>query len=99
MQTFAIGMPRRWLACLAAVHNPLVRASDRLEAFVTLLMIIAVTMAVPVAGAIGTAVHDTRSQMYAEQAKTRHAVAATPLARWTSAASSDRSCRRRPSPR
>ena len=33
--------------------------------------------AVPVAGAVGTAVHDARTKVYAEQAQTLHVVAGT----------------------
>ena len=78
MQTFVIGLGRWWLV-RAVGRNPLVRGSDRLEVLTVVLAILAVTMATPIAGAIGTAVHESRSRIYVEQAKTRHPVTATAI--------------------
>ncbi|BBY83061.1 hypothetical protein H7I53_23615 [Mycolicibacterium pulveris] len=48
--------PIRWLFS----RNPLVRWVDRLEAVIVLITASAALMAVPVAGAVGTAVHSPR---------------------------------------
>lgn len=58
-------------------RNPLVRGSDRAEAFLLVLAFVSVLVITPVAGAIGTAVHESHSRMYADQARARQAVAAT----------------------
>lgn len=57
--------------------SPLVRLSDRIEAGALVLTVAIVVLAAPVAGAFGTAVHDVRSQEYAQEALTRHKVVAT----------------------
>ena len=75
MQTFTIGLGRYW--CIRALgRSPLVRATDRIEAVAVMLAIVVALIAVPIAGAIGTSVHDTRARIYAEQAQTRHIVTA-----------------------
>ncbi|MGH3554427.1 MAG: Rv1733c family protein [Mycobacterium sp.] len=58
-------------------RNPLVRASDRVEALVVVLAVVVSLLAVPIAAAVGTAVHDSRRHLYAEQAQTRRMVTAT----------------------
>jgi hypothetical protein len=58
-------------------RNPLLRASDRIEALVVALAVMVLLLAVPVAGAVGTAVHDSRRDIYAQQHHTRHLVTAT----------------------
>jgi hypothetical protein len=78
MQTLAIGLGRSRLV-RALGRNRLVRGSDRLEALLVMLVMLALTVAVPVAGAIGTGVHQTRSKMYAEEAKTRRSLTATAI--------------------
>ena len=67
-------------------RNPLVRISDRVEAMVLVLAIIASMLGVPVGAAVGTAVHDSRSRIYAQQAQTRHTVTATVTGNSVSAA-------------
>ncbi|MGY4711686.1 Rv1733c family protein [Mycolicibacterium sp. CBM1] len=57
-------------------RNPLVRSTDRLEALALLLAVALVLVAVPVAGAVGTAVHSSRAAVYAAQVHSRHPVAA-----------------------
>jgi hypothetical protein len=75
MQTFTL-LPQRWWVVRVFGRNPLVRLSDR----VGVLLAWAVSIiAAPVAGAVGTAVHEAHSVRYAEQAKTRHPVTATVL--------------------
>ena len=76
MDTFTLGL-LRWRFVRMFGRNPLVRISDRVEAAVLGLAIVVWLLAAPVAGAVGTAVHDSRSHLYAEQAQTRHAVTAT----------------------
>ncbi|HME75350.1 MAG TPA: hypothetical protein VKI00_06715 [Mycobacterium sp.] len=76
MDTFTLGLPR-WPIVRMFGRNPLVRISDRVEAAVLGLAVVVWLLAAPVAGAVGTAVHDSRSHLYAEQAQTRHAVTAT----------------------
>ena len=75
MQTFTIGLGHNWFI-RALGRNPLTRATDRVEAIAVVLAILVALAAVPIAGAIGTSVYDTRSRTYAEQAQTRHPVAA-----------------------
>jgi hypothetical protein len=58
-------------------RNPLMRFSDRLEALLTLVLAVTALLLVPVAGAIGTAVHETRTDFYARESASRHTVTAT----------------------
>lgn len=74
METFTLGLGRCWIA-RAMGRNPLVRGTDRLEALVLLIAFAVALVLVPVAGAIGTAVHDSRAQMLAEEARNRHEIA------------------------
>jgi hypothetical protein len=76
MDTFTFGTGRGWLDRLFG-RSPLVRGSDRVEAVVLLLAMVAVLVAVPIAGAVGTAVYSSRSAVYQEQARVRYAVTAT----------------------
>lgn len=76
MDTFTVRTPR-WRFVRLFGRNPLVRASDRVEALVLVLAIVVTLVAVPIAAAIGTVVHESRSQAYAEQAQDRQVVAAT----------------------
>ena len=75
MQTFRIDFGRSWFRRLLGRH-PLVRSSDRIETLVIGVAAMVVMMAIPVAASMGTAVHDSRSQVYAEQAQSRHVVIA-----------------------
>jgi hypothetical protein len=59
-------------------RDPLVRASDRVEAVIALAALV-VVIAAAGAGALATMVHDARTQMYIEQAKTRHPIVAVAL--------------------
>ncbi len=83
MQTFSTRPGRGWLTRLFG-RNPLVRASDRIEALTLILGIALVLVAAPVAGAVGTAVYSSRAAVYEQQVRTRHTVAATVLADSTS---------------
>ena len=78
MQTFTIGLGHRWWIQIFG-RNPLVRPSDRIEALVLGFAVLLTVVAIPVAGAIGTFLHDARTQLYAEEALTRHQVTATAI--------------------
>jgi uncharacterized membrane protein YdfJ with MMPL/SSD domain len=52
--------------------NPLVRMSDRAEVLVLVFVLAAALVIAPVAGVMGTAVHDARAQLYAEESQSRH---------------------------
>jgi hypothetical protein len=70
MQAFSFS-PTRWRTIRAFGANPLVRISDRIEAIVVVSAVAISLLAAPVADAIGTAVHDARSRVFAEEAHTR----------------------------
>ena len=69
--------PRRWWIARPLGRNPLLRAADRLEALLILVVIAGWLLVVPIAGAIGTSIYDGRHRLYAEEALTRHPVVAT----------------------
>jgi hypothetical protein len=58
-------------------RNPLLRRTDRIEAIVTAVAIIVAAAVIPIAAAVGAAVYDAHAQLYADEAQTRHSVAAT----------------------
>ena len=76
MDTFTVRLPRKTLVRLFG-GNPLMRASDRLEALLLVFAIAVSLITVPIAAAVGTAVHDSRSRVYAEQAEKYRTVTAT----------------------
>ena len=77
MDTFTLRLPR-WPTLLRLLgRDPLVRTTDRIEALVLVLAIVVSLLAIPIAAAVGTAVYDSNRHLYAEQAHTRHTVAAT----------------------
>jgi hypothetical protein len=78
MQTFTIGVGRRWFVRLWG-RNELVRGSDRLEAWALCVAVLLAVIVVPISAAFGTAVHDARLQLSAEQARQRHVVSARVL--------------------
>ncbi|WP_059017826.1 hypothetical protein [Mycobacterium sp. M26] len=78
MDTFLPRPGGDWFSRLFA-RNPLIRRSDRVESLILMLAVAVVLAAAPVAGAIGTAVHSSRSAVYQEQMRTRHTVTATVL--------------------
>jgi hypothetical protein len=78
MDTFTLSFGRCW-TIRALGRNPLVRFSDRAEAVVLILVLVTALVFTTVAGAIGTAVYESRAQPYTEQAQTRHIVAATAI--------------------
>lgn len=76
METFTFGLGNRWWV-RALGRNPLVRRSDRIEALVFCLAAVLTVVSIPIAGAIGTFVHEDRTRLYAEEAQSRHQVTAT----------------------
>jgi hypothetical protein len=66
----------RWPVIRAFGGNPLVRISDRIEAIVVVAAVALSLLAVPVASAIGTTVHETQSRVYAEAAHTSQPIRA-----------------------
>ena len=77
MDTFTVRLPRWPILLRLLGRDPLVRTTDRIEALVLVLAVVVSLLAAPIAAAIGTAVYDTSRRTYAEQAHTRHTVAAT----------------------
>ena len=76
MDTLFVARLPKWAIALFG-RNSLVRTSDWVEALVLVLTVFVSLLAVPIACAVGTAVHDSHQQLYAEQAQTRHIVTAT----------------------
>lgn len=76
METFTIGLGTRWWFRVFD-GNPLVRRSDRVEAMVVVLAVLITVVAIPMAGAFGTSVHEERTRLYIDEARTRHQVVAT----------------------
>ena len=77
MDTFTVRLPRWPILLRLLGRDPLVRTTDRIEALVLVLAVVVSLLSAPVAAAVGTAVHDSSRQLYAEQAHTRHSVTAT----------------------
>ena len=75
MESYVI-RPMTWPVLRLFSRNPLMRTSDRIEAAVATLAGLLVVVAAACAGVIGTMIHDTETQNYLEQARTRHAVVA-----------------------
>ncbi|MBO0880502.1 MAG: hypothetical protein J2P17_09180, partial [Mycobacterium sp.] len=75
MERFVI-RPMTWPVLRLFSRNPLLRASDRIDAAVVALAILAVVIAAACAGVLGTMVYDTRAQTYRAEAQTRHPVPA-----------------------
>jgi hypothetical protein len=75
-QTFTIGLPR-WTIFGLFCRNPLLRATDRIEALATAVAVMVSLLTIPVAAALGTAVHDSQREAYAQQHHSRHLVTAT----------------------
>jgi hypothetical protein len=78
MDTFTLSVGRSWIV-RALGRNPLVRFSDRVEAVALVMVFVAALVVTPVAGAIGTAVYETRARLYTEEAQARHTVTATAI--------------------
>ncbi|OBI40254.1 hypothetical protein A5707_10050 [Mycobacterium kyorinense] len=75
MENFVL-RPTAWPPLRMFSRNPVVRRSDRIEAIAIVLAVLVLLVGAACAGALGTVVHDARTQQYADQAHTRHAVVA-----------------------
>lgn len=78
MESFTVPLPRGLSSRLFG-HNPLIRASDRLEALMLVLVIAISLLAIPIGAAVGTAVHESSSRVHAEQAQGRRQLTATSI--------------------
>jgi hypothetical protein len=78
MDTFTIEPRRNWLIRVLG-RNPLVRRSDRIEAWSVMAAALVLTVATPFVCAFGTSLQDSRSRAYAEEALHRHMVTATAI--------------------
>jgi type II secretory pathway pseudopilin PulG len=76
METFTLD-PRCWQIGRIFGRNPLLRRADRIEALVVLAALVVSLVAIPLVGAVGTAVYSVRKSRYAEEARERHTVMAT----------------------
>ena len=65
----------RWIRG-ALGRNPLVRLSDRVEAFTVVMVLLAAVLAVPVASRVSDDTYDARMLIVDEQLRTRHSVEA-----------------------
>lgn len=75
MHMFTLGFGS-WLRCLGG-RNPLVRVSDRIEAAGLLFVVVVALLAAPMAGAMGTAAHDSLAHQYATDRVARQQIPAT----------------------
>jgi hypothetical protein len=75
MENFLI-RPMTWPVLRLFSRSPLMRTTDRVEAAVAALTVLLVVIAAACAGVIGTMIHDTETQNYREQARTRHVLVA-----------------------
>lgn len=78
MESFTVPLPRRLAARLFG-RNPLIRGSDRVEALMLALAVAVSLLAVPIGATVATAVHESRSRLYTEQAQVRRQVTATAI--------------------
>ncbi|ORC00598.1 hypothetical protein B1T48_03790 [Mycobacterium persicum] len=76
METFTID-PRCWRLARLVGRNPLLRRTDRLEALLLLVVLVASLLLIPAAAIVGAEVLDARDHQYAAQAQVRHPVTAT----------------------
>jgi hypothetical protein len=73
-ESFTFAMPW-WLKRLLS-RNPLMRTSHRIEAIALMAAVVVSVLAVPIAGAVGTAVYDTGRQPGTQHATRAHSAAA-----------------------
>lgn len=79
MDTFTLGWGRGCAARLLG-RNPLVRRGDRWETLAAVLAVSVVVLAIPFVAAFGTAMNESRSQAYAQEAITRQQTSGTAVA-------------------
>jgi hypothetical protein len=66
-------------------RNPLVRLSDRVEAFAVLMVLLAAVLAIPVASQVGDDAYEAQMQIIDEQLRTRQSVEAVAVSGSTAA--------------
>src|SRR4051794_29700526 len=77
MDTYTVRLPRWPILLRLLGPHPLIRTTDRVQALVSVLTVVATLLAAPVAAAIGTEVYDLRRDSYAELSTIRDTVTAT----------------------
>ena len=77
MDTYTVRLPRWPILLRLLGRDPLVRTTDRVEALVSVLIVVVTLLAAPIAAAIGTEVYDSRRDVHAAQALPSHTVTAT----------------------
>jgi hypothetical protein len=78
MDIFTIDTRRSWLTRVPG-GNPLVRSSDRIEAWSFVLAALILAAATPFICAFGTSLQDSRARTYAEETMHRHSTTATAM--------------------
>ncbi|WP_319447412.1 MULTISPECIES: hypothetical protein [unclassified Mycobacterium] len=68
MDTYTVRLPRWPILLRLLGREPLVRTTDRVEALISVLIVVVTLLAAPIAAAIGTEVYDSRRDVYAAQA-------------------------------
>ncbi|HKI39412.1 MAG: hypothetical protein P4L48_16340 [Mycobacterium sp.] len=76
METFTLD-PRRWRVARLVGRNPLLRRTDRVEALVVLVALLASLLTIPLTGVLGVAVYGARERLYVLESHERHRVTAT----------------------
>jgi hypothetical protein len=77
MDTYSVRVPRWPILLRLSGRDPLVRTTDRVQALVSVLTVVATLLAAPIAAAVGTEVYDSRRDVYSEQVSRRDTVTAT----------------------
>ncbi|MGV0714729.1 hypothetical protein ABQE93_04915 [Mycolicibacterium sp. XJ662] len=75
--TFTLRLPRWPLLLSLRSRDPLVRATDRIEALVLVFAIVVSLVTLPIAGAVGTALYDAKRAAYSAQSDVSTPVTAT----------------------
>ncbi|MDQ2638523.1 MAG: hypothetical protein M3Y83_16775, partial [Actinomycetota bacterium] len=75
--TFTLRLPRWPLLLGLRGRDPLVRATDRIEALILAFVLVVSLVTLPIAGAVGTAIYDAKRALSSEQADARTPVTAT----------------------
>ena len=76
MESFTLRWPRVGIL-LGLGRNDLLRISDRVESIATAIVVIIAIVAIPMAAAVGTSIHETRSKANAEYVASLHHIKAS----------------------
>ena len=76
MESFTLRWPRVGIL-LGLGRNDLLRISDRVESIATAIVVIIAIVAMPLAAAVGTSIHETRSKANTEYAASLHHIEAS----------------------